>query len=384
MADGESNLVERKESVSDGNKIGMSICAFANDLPGLNRPGVIFVGIRDDGTCAELLIDDDLQLRLANIRSDGNLQPLPSLTVEKLTISGCTVAVMQVQPVLYPPMRFRGRVYVRVGPSVRLATPDEERRLAERGQAAHLPFDLRPAPTSALDDLDLDYVRTSYLVSAVARDVLEQNQRSLEQQLRSLRLTSAGQATWGALLGLGIHPQAWCPGAYVQFLRIDGTQITDPILRRKEFTGRIDDVLRLLEETLSVNISVATEIVGHDRELLRPNYPFAALQQYVRNAIMHRDYQGSNAPVRVHWYSDRIQISNPGSLYGTVNSDNFGTGDTDYRNPLVAEIMHHLGLAQRFGLGLPLARKALADNGNPEPEFTFTTNRVEVILRSAE
>ena len=44
----------------------------------------------------------------------------------------------------------------------------------------------------------------------------------------------------------------------------------------------------------------------------------------------------------------------------------FPTGDTDYRNPLLAEIMHHLAFAQRFGLGVPIAREALAATGNPE------------------
>ena len=43
----------------------------------------------------------------------------------------------------------------------------------------------------------------------------------------------------------------------------------------------------------------------------------------------------------------------------------FPTGDTHYRNPLLAEIMHHLGFAQRFGLGVPIAREALAATGNP-------------------
>ena len=384
MAGGESRLVDRMESGSDQSTVGRSICAFANDLPELHQPGVIFVGSRGDGTCAELLVDDNLLLQLAGIRDDGDLQPLPSLTVEKRTISGCTVAVILVQPSLCPPMRFRGRAYVRLGSSIRPATPEEELRLAERSQVAQLPFDLRPAPTSRLNDLDLDYIEADYLPSAVARDELQRNQRTLEQQLRSLRLNSAKGVTWGALLGLGIDPLAWLPGAYVEFLRVDGTQLTDPILRRKVITGRIGDVVRLLEETLSVNISVATEIAGHERELLRPDYPFAALQQYVRNTVMHRDYEGSNAPVKVHWYSDRIEISNPGSLYGNVTPQNFGTGDTDYRNPLVAEVMHHLGLAQRFGYGIPLARQQLADNGNPEPEFTFFTSWVEVIVRAAQ
>jgi ATP-dependent DNA helicase RecG len=99
---------------------------------------------------------------------------------------------------------------------------------------------------------------------------------------------------------------------------------------------------------------------------------------------MHRVYESTNAPIRVYWYSDRIEIQNPGGLYGKVTPANIGTGATDYRNPLIAEIMHHLGFAQRFGMGIPIARKALAENGNPPPEFTFSPTHVAVIVKPAQ
>jgi predicted HTH transcriptional regulator len=50
---------------------------------------------------------------------------------------------------------------------------------------------------------------------------------------------------------------------------------------------------------------------------------------------------------------------------------------------LIAEIMHNLGYAQRFGMGIPLAIKALADNGNPPLEPAFSPTHVSVTLRPA-
>ena len=66
-----------------------------------------------------------------------------------------------------------------------------------------------------------------------------------------------------------------------------------------------------------------------------------------------------------------------------MTRENFGRGVTDYRNALVAEIMHHLGFGQRFGLGVPLAREALQDNGNPPAAFDFEPTQVAVTLRPA-
>ena len=169
----------------------------------------------------------------------------------------------------------------------------------------------------------------------------------------------------------------------MQFLRIDGVEVTDPIRSQKVLTGSIEDVLRQLDELLKLNISVRTEVATVSREARWPDYPVAALQQLARNAVMHRSYEGTNAPVHVYWYADRVEIRSPGGLYGQVTSENFGEGTVDYRNPLVAEIMYHLGFAQRFGLGVPLARKELKQNGNPEPEFDFRPTQVSVTVRAA-
>ena len=384
ISDIESHLVVRKRSADDRSAIRRTVCAFANDLAGRGQPGVILLGVGNDGTCAGLQITDELLLKLASMRDDGNLQPLPSIAIEKRTLSHCSVVVVQVAPALHPPMRYRGRAFVRVGPSTRQATPDEEQRLAERSQAGHLPFDHRPAPHSSVEDFDLEYARSQYRPSAVAQKVLEQNERSIGQQLRSLRLVRDNKATWGALLGIGLDPQGWIPGAYVQFLRIKGTEITDPILDQKQLTGRMSDLLHRLGEVLKLNITMHTEVGAHPKEQRQPDYPLAALQQLVWNSVMHRSYEDTNTPVRIYWYSDRIQITSPGGLYGKVNPENFGDGDTDYCNPIVVEIMHHLGFAQRFGLGVPLARRALKENGNPEPRFDFQPAHVTVTVRPTQ
>ena len=133
----------------------------------------------------------------------------------------------------------------------------------------------------------------------------------------------------------------------MQFLRVDGLALGDPIKDQKVLTGRLEDVLRRLDDLLGVNVSVTTDVTAGQREIRRPDYPIVALQQLARNAVMHRSYEQTNAPVRVSWYSDRVEIQNPGGLYGRVTPENFRAGATDYRNPLVAEIMHHLGYAQR-------------------------------------
>ena len=383
MADLESDLVERKESAADGKKIRRNVCAFANDLPGNGRPGVILVGVRDNGTCAAISVDDELLKRLSNIHGDGDILPLPAMIVRKRVLKRCEVAVVTVEPCADTPVRYQGRVWVRVGPSVHEASVADEHLLEERRRASDLPYDMRPASSADLQDIDMEYARQHYLPNAIAPEVLEKNERSPGNQLRSLRMIQEGRPTWGAILALGRDPQALVPGAYIQFLHLDGTEITDPIRHQKQLTGRLDDIIRRLDELFDVSISVRTHVAGASRERRYPDYPVDALRQLAYNAVMHRSYEGTNTPVRIHWFADRVEIISPGGLYGRITRHNFGTGDTDYRNPLLAEIMHNLGFAQHFGLGVPLARKALAANGNPPAEFRFEPTLVAATLQAA-
>lgn len=77
LKDLESDLVERKASLSDPDRIRQAICAYANDLPDHRKPGLIFIGANDDGSCSNRPITDDLLLRLSQMRDDGKIQPFP-------------------------------------------------------------------------------------------------------------------------------------------------------------------------------------------------------------------------------------------------------------------------------------------------------------------
>lgn len=385
VKDIESDRVERKASIADRGKIRQAVCAFANDLPNHRQPGVIFIGANDDGGCANFSITDELLRTLADIRSDGNILPFPMMTVQKKTLEGCDLAVIIVYPTDAPPVRYKGQVWIRVGPRRAIATAEEERRLAEKRLAKDLPFDIQPVHSATLEDLDFDLFRLVYLPSSVSVEIMEKNDRSIAEQLTSLRFAAVEPQSVPTVLGIlvsGKDPAQFFPGAYIQFLRIDGLELTDPIKDQKEIGGPLPDQLKMLDETLQINISTASDITSKPIETRHPDYPIVALQQLARNAVMHRTYEGTNAPVRIHWFSDRIEILSPGGAFGQVNRGNFGDpGTTDYRNPHLAEAMKNLGYVQRFGIGIELARKEMEKNGNPSPEFIVEDTFIMAIVR---
>lgn len=387
LKDLESDIVERKESLGGDARdtIRQAICAFANDLPDHRKPGVVLVGARDNGSCAGLSITDELLLTLADMKTDGNILPIPSMSVERRKLAGCDIAVVIVQPSDAPPVQYKGRIWVRTGPRRAIASAQDERILDEKRRHHDLPFDLHPIQHARLQDLNRRLFEEDYLPSAVAADILEKNERSYEQRLATCRMIQGVDQPVPTVTGclvLGNLTRDLISCAYIQFLRIDGTTLSDPIKDAKEVDGPLGQIISRLDQKLEAHIQTAIDVTSGPVEIRKPDYPLAALHQLARNAIMHRTYESTNAPVRITWFNDRIEIQNPGGPFGQVTKQNFGKpGVVDYRNPHLAEAMKVLGYVQRFGVGIQLAQESLRKNGNPPAKFIVEDTFVQVEIK---
>jgi ATP-dependent DNA helicase RecG len=388
LGDTESDLAERKKSFSGDvpQKARQAICAFANDLPNHNRAGVLFIGAWDDGRPSHEPITDQMLLSLAQMRSDGNILPMPAMTVEKRTLKGAEMAVVTVEPSDMPPVKYNGRIWIRTGPSRSTANEQEERILNEKRRHKNLPFDLYPIPSASLDDLSKTLFLNEYLPAAFAEDVLEDNHRTYEERLASCKFIVSpddSTPTVTGLLAVGKSPQDFIEGALIQFLRIDGNELADAVVDEDPFGGSIVDMLRRAEEKLHSHNRTALDAVSAPTHSTDSPYPQAAIQQILYNAVLHRTYEGTNAPIRVYWFNDRIEIHSPGGPYGNVTPENFGTpGITDYRNPNIADVLKTFGYIQAFGRGIAISRRELEKNGNPPLEFQVNSSAVVATLKA--
>jgi len=368
LAELESDRVERKQSLRGDatTTVREAVCAFANDMPGHGAPGVVFIGARDDGSpLAGFEVTDQLLRQLADIKTDGNIAPPPTLLVEKRHLAGADFAVVTVWPCDTPPARYKGRIHVRWGPRRGLASAQDERILNERRRHRDRPYDVQPLGDATLDEMDRLRFEQEYLPSLVARDVLAANDRSIEQKLAVTKMVVSDAEPVPTVLGLlviGRSPADWLLGAYTQFLRLAGNDLTAPVADEEVIHGTVADQIRRLEEKLEAHNLRGVRFADVTQEARSETYPMDALRQLVRNAFMHRSYEATNAPVRVYWFDDRIEIHNPGGPFGSVTPENFGQpGVTDYRNPNLAEALRALGYVQRFGAGIAIARKALGN-----------------------
>lgn len=382
LTDLESDRIERTTSTTNTGKFAEAVCAFANDFPNHRQPGYLLLGVNDDGALSGLEVTDQLLQNLAALRSDGNILPLPAISVFKQSLPQGDIAVVEVLPSDLPPLRYKGRTWIRIGSRKAIANKQEERILSEKRVSRALTFDAQPCIGSTLNDLALDLFQVGYRNAALAPEIIEENNRDLSDQLSSLRFYEPRKRcpTYAGILLFGKNPLHWLPGAYIQFVRFEGCDLDSDPINEKELSGDLLNLLRELEALvdLQVQSSVVPDSTLRERKFL--DYPPIALRELLMNAVMHRDY-ASNAAIRFYWFADHIEIQSPGGLYGACLAENFPR-QNDYRNPILAEAMKALGYVNKYGRGVLRAWDALAKNHNPAAEFDFDHGYVLATIRS--
>ncbi len=364
----ETDRVEKTVSTTNLDKFGEAICAFSNDIADNQAPGYLIIGAKDDGSRSGLVVSEQLMQTLMDFRTDGRIVPPPSLTVSKFSYLDGEVAVVEVQPSFQPPVRYKGKVCIRVGPRKGIANEAEERRLSEKRSSFARSFDTLPCYGSTLDDLSIDTFKLSYLPSAVNTETLEANHRDTKEQLSSLKFydSKADCPTNVGILVFGKNPRFYLQSAYVQYVRFQGSDETSDFDYEHRFEGDLTTQLRIMDEFIKAQVVRRVQhSLGEDYQV---NYPATAIKELLYNAVIHRDYQ-SNAFIKFYQFSDRIEITNPGGLYGDARPENFPNVN-DYRNPSLAEAVKNLGYVNTFNVGVKRALASLAKNQNPEPEFT--------------
>ena len=372
LSDIESDRIERTISTTNTDKFGQAICAFANDLPNHNLPGYLIIGADDktgqvNGT---VRITDQLLQNLGGIKTDGKLQPQVSMTVEKVSLPEGDVAVVTVQPCHFTPVRYEGRIWVRTGPRKCIASEADEKLLLEKRTSRMMTFDALPCFDASIDDIDVAAFRQIYLPKAFPEDVLRTDTRTVEQQMQALGYYNVRYncPTFAGIIMFGKRPEQFLPGSYVQYVRFSGTGRAGEIKSEYKFAGNLVKILSQLDTFVDATITNRRPVpVSALREEIVVDYPHWATRELLMNAICHRDYEG-NGPVQFYQYDDRIEIMNPGGLYGKATPENFPYVN-DYRNGVVAEGMKVLGFVNRYSRGVQAVQDELKTNGNGEADF---------------
>lgn len=378
----ETYRVERTVSTGDMDKFQEAICAFANDLPNSRKKGYLILGAHDNGTLSGLKVTDDLLKKIAAIRSNGNILPIPVMSVDRFQFPEGDLLVAEVSPSDLPPVRYRGRTFIRIGPRRDIATEAEERILAERRMSFMATFDTMPCLAAKLSDINTDLLHTKYLEPLLGKEIVGSDHRPIEEQMAAVGMydTEHHCPTYAAVVLFGYKPRRFMPGLYVQYVRFRGEDVTSEVENEMQLEGNYCEMLPRLESLLELSVIKKKPVfVSMLREEMVSNYPYTAIRELVMNACMHRDLQ-SNTPLRLYEFAHHLEITNAGGLYGNARPENF-PNINDYRNPLIAGAMKTMGYVNMFNRGVRQVQLDLKENGNKPAEFVvnlITAFRVNV------
>ena len=384
----EKQNIELKKAL-DGTptKLYDTLSSFSNQTGG----GIIIFGIEEESGYKVVGVYDAQDLQKKVTEQSLQMEPVVRPLFTVAAVAGKVVVSAEIsecdiyeKPCFYKGAgRLRGS-YIRIGDSDQLMTEYEiysyeafKRRIYD---------ELRTFDRATMDYLKKDNI-TDYLLK-LRRQKLNLSNLEDERILETQGISRDGLPTLAGLMLLGEYPQEFFPQLSVIAMVVQGKEIGElggdgeRFVDNKRFEGTI---AQILESTLSFvrrNMKVKTIITEDGLRRDKTEYPVKAVREIILNALIHRDYSihTERSPVRLVMYEDRLELENPGGLYGRLTIDDLGKTAADTRNPYLAgalEIM--IDTENRFS-GIPTIRSELKKSDMPAPVFIDRRGVFKVIF----
>lgn len=193
-----------------------------------------------------------------------------------------------------------------------------------------------------------------------------------------MSITRNHEVTLASMLLFSPYPQAYAPQLCITAVSVPGTEkgnigvSGERFIDNERIEGTIQEMLNGALAFVRKNMKRKTIINGMTgvRED-ETDYPITAVREAILNALVHRDYSvhTEGMPITLDMYEDRIEISNPGGLYGRIRIDQLGKVQPDTRNPVIATALETLNITENRYSGIPTIRQELRKHGLKEPEF---------------
>ena len=195
-------------------------------------------------------------------------------------------------------------------------------------------------------------------------------------ELMSIKRNQA--VTLNATLLFSPYPQAYFPQLCITAIVVPGKELGElgesgeRFLDNQRIEGNIPSMLYEAIKFVRKNMRTKTIINPYTGEREdRTDYPIMAIREAIVNALVHRDYSihTEGMPIQILMFEDRIEIRNPGGIYGRIRVDQLGKVQPDTRNPVLASGLEMLGITENRYSGIPTIRKEIERYHLLEPEF---------------
>ncbi len=373
----ESNYIEIKSANKGCPKVYDTFSSFSNQSGG----GKIIFGIDENDNYSICGVYDaaDLQKRIMeqSLQMEPTIRPLCTTAI----INGKTVVCAEIQEIdnFLKPCFYKGAgrlkgSYIRVADGDRLMSEYEVYSYEAFKQKIH--DELRETPRAELQDIYTPAFDEYIVYLKISKPNLANLSKEKISKLQGF--TDNSKPTLAGVMLFAEYPQAYFPQLCITAVSVPGNEIsmTGNVGERFIDNKRIDGTLtQMLNEAMTFvrrNMKETTIINQNTgKRTDKTEYPIIAIREIILNAIIHRDYSihTDSTPITITMYNNRIEIENPGGLYGRMTLDQLGKVSADTRNPFIANALEVMKETENRYSGIPTIINAMNEAGLPAPLF---------------
>jgi len=373
LSEREGTRLDFKQDLSSMKRVLETVCSFLN-----TAGGTLVVGV-EDATRVVLGLDDveKQEEKLANAVA-SSIEPQPTVQLEIVTHEDRDLLLLRAAYAAGPFfIKDKGKekgTFVRIGSNSLPASPE---KVAELERARRMgAWDQEPMPGLAREDLDRQ---------AIKRWLDVVGERPTDAKLRGLGVLAeyGGQPvpTRAGIILFGREQAIHFPDAQIRCVVFRGVDKSRPVVRGEDndvtVLDGIEEAMRFIER----NTDTIVRITGRTRRDELDIYPNVAVREVLNNAVAHTDYAVEGASIFVALFSDRLEISSPGTWPPGFSREDFESGVSLRRNKAISRVLMRLGIIEGYGSGYDRIIAACRDGGYPEPEWIENGPQIKVVLR---
>jgi len=336
---GEDSVLELKTVEFSGSKvIGPHKDGMADELAAManTASGIIVLGVDDQTREIQGIPLEKLDIVEGWLRSICNdaIEPPLDCIIRKLIVPGEKMILRIDVPRSLFVHKSPNGYFRRIGSSKREMKPDVLARLfQQRSQVRLIRFDEQTVPGTSLDDLNPKlWNRFRTVISPRDdREFLEKMQLIARDEDGNIRATVSG------ILMASDSPESFMSSAFIQAVCYRGSERNAAYqVDAKDITGSLDlqirDTCKFVERNMRVFATKAPNRIE------TPQFSMNAVFEAVVNAVAHRDYSIYGSKIRLHLFSDRLELFSPGSIPNTLSLESISERQSS-RNELLSSLL---------------------------------------------
>lgn len=384
----ETPWIEFKHNVTDPEVIGVRISALANSARLMDKHTAYMIWGVEDGT--HRLVGTQFNPATAKTKNQPlemwlsqHLLPKVYFQFKEIIVDDERIVVLEIPAATTSPVEFERAAYIRIGSATPRLSDHPERLKALWAKLQ--PFAWETAAAKEYVEPDdvlklLDYPTYFRLMDRPLPD----NRDGIFEQLKNDKLIEADVGgRWnitnlGAILfSIQLDQFERLARKAVRVMIYGGASRSSSVINRRDgqrgYASGFEGILAFINGLLPKN-----EHIGQALRAETPMYPEIALRELVANALIHQDMTITGAGPMVEIFSDRIEITNPGTPL--IDPQRFIDMPPRSRNEALASLMRRMRICEEQGSGVDKVVSAVELFQLPAPDFRVDGDNTKAVL----